>query len=145
MKKMTLKFEQIYQFFRAFIYSTLFYKQRFFSTQHNDGYIYQATIQQKFMKMLSNTKLFKCCLIYITIIILRQIFIFSTFVSMPRPRSVYVVSICDLFFIYSLIFFFINRIPSLKQPYLFFVYFVECLFWIVFGWLRRWRKRIISN
>ena len=145
MKKMTLKFEQIYQFFRAFIYSTLFYKQRFFSTQHNDGYIYQATIQQKFMKMLSNTKLFKCCLIYITIIILRQIFIFSTFVSMPRPRSVYVVSICDLFFIYSLIFFFINRIPSLKQPYLFFVYFVECLFWIVFGWLRGWRKRIISN
>ena len=133
MKKMTLKFEQIYQFFSAFIYSTLFYKQRFFSTQHNDGYIYQATIQQKFMKMLSNTKLFKCCLIYITIIILRQIFIFSTFVSMPRPTSVYVVSICDLFFIYSLIFFFINRIPSLKQPYLFFVCFVECLFWIVFG------------
>ena len=133
MKKMTLKFEQLYQFFRAFIYSTLFYKQRFFSTQHNDGYIYQATIQQKFMKMLSNTKLFKCCLIYITIIILRQIFIFSTFVSMPRPTSVYVVSICDLFFIYSLIFFFINRIPSLKQPYLFFVCFVECLFWIVFG------------
>ena len=133
MKKMTLKFEQIYQFFRAFICSTLFYKQRFFSTQHNDGYIYQATIQQKFMKMLSNTKLFKCCLIYITIIILRQIFIFSTFVSMPRPTSVYVVSICDLFFIYSLIFFFINRIPSLKQPYLLFVCFVECLFWIVFG------------
>ena len=145
MKKMTLKFEQLYQFFRAFIYSTLFYKQRFFSTQHNDGYIYQATIQQKFMKMLSSTKLFKCCLIYITIIILRQIFIFSTFVSMPRPTSVYVVSICDLFFIYSLIFFFINRIPSLKQPYLFFVCFVECLFWIVFGWLRGWRKRIISN
>ena len=46
MKKMTLKFEQIYQFFRAFIYSTLFYKQRFFSTQHNDV-IY---IKQQFNK-----------------------------------------------------------------------------------------------
>ena len=45
---------------------------------------------------------------------------FSIFVFMPRPRSIYVFTL-------SLILTVINHITSLKQLYLFFVHFLECL------------------
>ena len=47
-------------------------------------------------------------------------FIFSIFVSMSRPRSIYV-------FILSLILIIINHITSLKQLHLLFVHFLKCL------------------
>ena len=56
---------------------------------------------------------FNCCLIHITIIILRH-FVFSIFVFMSR-------------FIFSLIFIVINHIISFKQTYLFPVLFLEHL------------------
>ena len=47
---------------------------------------------------------------------------------MSRPRSVlFNLYICDLFFIFSLIFIVINHMTSLKQSYLFFVHFLEYL------------------
>ena len=39
----------------------------------------------------------------------------SIFVTMPLPSSIYVVCICDLFFIFPLIFIIINHIITLKQ------------------------------
>ena len=52
--------------------------------------------------------------------------IFSIFVSILTPRSIYVI-LRDLFFIFSLIFFDINHIFSFKQTYLFFAHFLEYL------------------
>ena len=49
-------------------------------------------------------------------------FIFSIFVSMPTPRSIYVISMWSIF-IFSLIFIVINLIISFKQTHLFFVHF----------------------
>ena len=46
--------------------------------------------------------------------------------SMSMPRSVYDV-LCDLLFVFSLIFMFINHIISLNQTHLFFVHFLEYL------------------
>ena len=70
--------------------------------------------------------LLKCCLIHITIIILRHILYF-VFLSISRPRPVYVVS-CDLLFIFSIIFNAITHITSLKETHLFlFVHFFEYL------------------
>ena len=45
---------------------------------------------------------------------------------MSSPRAIYVV-LCNLFFIFSLIFIVINHIASSKQMYLFFVQFLEYL------------------
>ena len=49
-------------------------------------------------------------------------YVFGTFVSTSRPKSIY-----DLFFIFSLVFVVINHITPLKQTHLFFVHFSECL------------------
>ena len=54
---------------------------------------------------------------------------FSLFVSMSRPLSIYAISLylCDRFFIFSLIFIVINHIISFKQTYMFLVHFLEYL------------------
>ena len=54
--------------------------------------------------------LLSCCLIHISIIIVR-LFIFTKFVFMSRPRSIY-LTLCDLFFILIFIFIVINHIVS---------------------------------
>ena len=55
-------------------------------------------------------------------------FIFSKSVSMSRP-SLFILYLCDLYFIFSLIFIVINHIASLKQTdALFFVYFLQYLY-----------------
>ena len=55
-------------------------------------------------------------------------FIFSKLVSMSRP-SLFILYLCDLYFIFSLIFIVINHIASLKQTdALFFVYFLQYLY-----------------
>ena len=53
-------------------------------------------------------------------------FIFITFISMSRSKSIYVVSMWSIF-ISRLFFITINHITSFKQRYLFFVYFLEYL------------------
>ena len=68
----------------------------------------------------------RCCLIHVTIIILRQHFIFSIFVSISRSRSIYAVSMWSIF-VFSLAFVAINHITSSKQTHLFWVHFLECL------------------
>ena len=87
-------------------WSTLvFYKQRFFSTQP------QCCLAFSWIKFQI---LLRCCLIHITIIILRRI------LSLVRLSSRLGLGLlesylCDLFFIFSLIFSVINQITSLKK------------------------------
>ena len=66
----------------------LFYKQRFFSTH------LQCCLTFSWIEL---EMLLRSCLINIGIIILRH---FLYFVSMPRLRSIYVVSICSIFHIH---------------------------------------------
>ena len=55
-------------------------------------------------------------------------FIFSKLVSMSRP-SLFILYLCDLYFIFSLVFIVIYHITSLKQTdALFFVYFLQYLY-----------------
>ena len=64
--------------------------------------------------------LLRCCLIYITIIVLRH-FMFRIFASMSRPRSISVASMWPIFY-FNLTFIAINHITSIKQTHLFFVF-----------------------
>ena len=67
--------------------------------------------------------LLRCCLIYISIIILRHMLLLCLCLSLARFMSY----LCDLFFIFSLIFSALDHITSLKQVQLFCVHFLECL------------------
>ena len=73
--------------------------------------------------------LLRCYLIHLTVII----FVFTLFVYISRPRSIYVGSMW--FFICISIFIMISFIISLEHTNLFF-----CLF---FGWYRRWIMWVI--
>ena len=65
--------------------SRFFYKKRFFSTQPKCYLTFSWTELQM---------LLRCCLIHISIILF---FIFIIFVSMSRPRSIYVVYMWSVF------------------------------------------------
>ena len=65
-------------------------------------------------------------LIRVTFIILRHIF-YSVYLCACLGLGRFVLYICDLFFILSLILIVINHITSLKQTHLFFVYFLVYL------------------
>ena len=67
----------------------------------------------------------RCCLIHMTIIILRHC-ICSIFVSMCRPRSAYAESLCFVFH-FQPYFHRMNHITSWKQTRLLFVHFLEYL------------------
>ena len=94
-------------------YTRFFYKQRFFSAQH------QRCLTFSWIQV---QMLLSCCLIHISIIIVR-LFIFTKFVFMSRPRSIY-LTLCDLFFILIFIFIVINHIVSWIQTHLFFCLYV---------------------
>ena len=70
--------------------------------------------------------LLSCCLIRISIVILRQIFYLVNWCPC-LGLGPYISSICDLFFIFSLKFIVINHITSFTQTYLIFVCFLEYL------------------
>ena len=87
-------------------WSTLvFYKQRFFSTQP------QFCLAFSWIKFQI---LLRCCLIHITIIILRRILSLVRLCS-RLGLGLLESYLCDLFFIFSLIFSVINHITSLKK------------------------------
>ena len=70
--------------------------------------------------------LLRCCLIHITIIILRYI-LHLVCLCLCLSRGLFMLYLCDLFFLFSLIFFAINYVTSFKQTYLFLVHFFEYL------------------
>ena len=55
--------------------------------------------------------------------------------------GLFMAFICDLFFIFNLIFIDINHVTSWKQIHMFLYIFRISL--IIFGWQRGWRKWII--
>ena len=66
----------------------------------------------------------RCCLIHITIIMLRHI-LYVIYLYPCLGLGLFMSYLNGLFFIFSLIFIVINSITSLKQTHLFFVHFLE--------------------
>ena len=78
-----------------------------------------------------------CCLIHISIIIVRQV-ICLLYLCPCLDLGLFMSYLCDIFFISIFIFIMINRIISLIQTHLFFCsFFRMCP--IIFGWYRGWR------
>ena len=82
--------------------------------------------------------LLRCCLIHITIIILRPI-LYLVYLCPCLGLCLFISYLCDLFYIFSLIFIFINYITSLKQTYLFLPHFLEYLpfFFLMITWMNK--------
>ena len=78
-----------------------------------------------FMNWASNVAS-RCCLIHITIIILRHI-LCLVYLCPCLGLGVFMSYLCGLFFKFSLIFTIINHISTFKQRYLLFEHFLECL------------------
>ena len=103
---------------------TLFYKQRFFSTQP------QCCLRFSEIEL---QMLLRWCLIHIAIITLRQI-LYIVCLCPCLGLGLVMSYLCDLFFIScDLIFIVIYHITSLKQTYLFFLYIFR-ISPIIFGW-----------
>ena len=68
--------------------------------------------------------LLRCCLIHLAINILRHI-LYIVCLCSGLGLGRFISYLCDLLFIFSLIFIVINHITSFKQMYLFFVHFLE--------------------
>ena len=68
--------------------------------------------------------LLSCCLIHITIIIVRHI-LYLVYLHPCLSLCLFMSYLCHLFFIFSLIFIVIEYITSFKQTYLFFIHFLE--------------------
>ena len=65
--------------------------------------------------------LFRCCLIHVNIIILRHI-LYLVYLCLSLGLGPFMLYLCDLCFIFSLVFIVINNITSLKQTHLFFTF-----------------------
>ena len=76
--------------------------------------------------------LLRCCLIYITIFILRHI-LYLVYLCPCLGLGLFMSYLCDLFFVFSLIFMVINHIPLFKQTYLLFAHFqnISYYFWMM--------------
>ena len=70
--------------------------------------------------------LLRCWVIYITIIILKHI-LYLVYLCRSLCLGLFLSHLCDLFFIFSLIFIVINHMTSLRQMHLSFVNFLEYL------------------
>ena len=68
----------------------------------------------------------KCCSIHITIIILRHI-LYLVSLCPFLGLGLFMSNLCDVLFIFSLIFILANHIASFKQTHLIFVHFLEYL------------------
>ena len=66
--------------------------------------------------------LFRCCFIHVNIIILRHI-LYLVYLCLSLGLGLFMLYLCDLCFIFSLVFIVINNITSLKQTHLFFTFF----------------------
>ena len=100
---------------------TLFHEQRSFSMEPQCC----STLSCIELQML-----LRCCLIHITIIILRHI-LYLVYLRPCLALGLFMSYLCDLFSIFCLIFVAINHITLFKPTYLLFVHFLEyhLLFW----------------
>ena len=100
------------------ILHAFYYKQRFYSTQPQSCCLTFSWIELQI--------LLGCCLTLVAIIILKHI-LYSVYLRSCLGLGLFMSHLCDLFFIFSLIFIVINHITSLKQTHLFFENFLEYL------------------
>ena len=98
-----------YAFLIAVFPLFLFYKQLFFSTQP------QCCLTFSWIEL---KMLLRCCLTHVTVIKLRQI-LYLGYLCSCRGLGLFMSYLCNLFFIFSLIFNVINHITSLKQTHYF--------------------------
>ena len=78
---------------------------------------------------------FKCCsgllnLIHITIITLRQFLCIWVYLCPCLGIGVFILYLCDLIYIFSLIFIVANYIMLFNQTHVFFAHFLECLIFL---------------
>ena len=107
-------------FLRNGNYTHFFIRKAFFSTQ------LQCCLTFSWIQL---QMLLSCCLIHISIIILRYV-LYLLYLCLCLGLSLFMFYLFDIFFIFSLIFIAINHITSLKQTHLFFVYFLEHLLFL---------------
>ena len=88
--------------------------------------------------------LLRCSLIHITIILLRQIS-YLVYLSPFLGLGLFILYLCDLFFIFSLIFIVINDITSFKQTYLLFVHFLEYLLLFLYDTVDEECEQFLKN
>ena len=98
------------------------YKQSFFATQPKCC----LTFSRIELEMLLG-----CCLIHLAIIMLKHI-LYLVYLGPCLGLGLFMLHLCNLFFIFSLIFIIINHITSFRQTHLFFVYFF-CISRIILG------------
>ena len=65
--------------------------------------------------------LFTCCLIYITIIILRHI-LYLAYLCLFLGLGLFMSYLCDLFYIFSIFFVVINHMTSFRQTLVFLIF-----------------------
>ena len=83
-----------------------------------------APVLLKFFFLIKLQTLLRCCLMHITIMILRDILHLAQ-LCLYLDLGLFMLYYCDLFVIFSLIFVFTNHLTLLKQTHLFFVYLLE--------------------
>ena len=88
--------------------------------------------------------LLRCSLIHITIILLRQIS-YLVYLSPFLGLGLFILYLCDLFFIFSLIFIVINDITSFKQTYLLFVHFLQYLLLFLYDTVDEECEQFLKN
>ena len=93
--------------------SAFSYKQHFFSTHPQCWLIFSWTELQM---------LLRCCLILVTIVILRHI-LYLVYLCPCLSLGLFTSYLCDLLFSFSLIFISVNHRTLLKQTNLFFAHF----------------------
>ena len=110
-----LQLMSVVQEIHAFLWETLF--------------LNSASVLLKFSHKLTFKMLLRCCLIHITIILLRHILCLAYF-GPCLGLGLLMSYLCNLFFIFSLFFIVIYHITSFKQTYLLSVHFLEDLLFL---------------
>ena len=88
--------------------------------------------------------LLRCSLLHITITLLRQIS-YLVYLCPTLGLGLFILYLCDLFFIFSLIFIVINDITSFKQTYLLFVHFLEYLLLFLYDTVDEECEQFLKN
>ena len=96
---------------------TLFLQETLFSTQPQCSLTFS---------LIELQMLLRCCFIHITIIILRRI-LYLIYLCPCLGLVLLMSYLCNLFFIFNLIFVVINHVTSLKQTHLFLLHFLGYL------------------
>ena len=89
--------------------------------------------------------LLRCCSVHIAIIVLKHI-LYLKYFCLCLSLGMFMSYLCDLLFIFSLIFTAINHITSSRQTHLFFVHFLEyLLLFLMITWMKKAKNSQIKK